>query len=146
MAARLAFVPTLVLYPFRFRDPPSGKWVRARHMTIRRDEPRKTDCSDVSNGKRLTPVHPGDVLLKDFIEPMGVSRYRVAKNIHVAQRRIDLICRGDAAVSAEMALRLGRLFGTTPEFWINLQAQYDLEVAARAARKQIAKAVVPLAT
>lgn len=113
-------------------------------MIIRRDELRRTDFSDVSSGKRLSPVHPGHVLLKDFIEPMGVSRYRVAKNINVPQRRIDLMCRGDAAVSAEMALRLGRLFGTTPEFWINLQAQYDLEVAERAAGKEIARAVVPL--
>ena len=87
-------------------------------MAIRRKELRKTDFSDISSGKRLAPVHPGDVLLKDFIEPLGISRYRVAKNINVAQRRIDLICRGDAAVSADMALRLGRLFGTTPEFWI----------------------------
>jgi addiction module HigA family antidote len=114
-------------------------------MTIRRDELSKIDFSDVSSGKRLAPVHPGNVLLKDFIEPMGISRYRVAKNIQVPQRRIDLICRGDAAVSAEMALRLGCLFGTTPEFWINLQAQYDLEVAARVAGKAIARAVVPLA-
>ena len=114
-------------------------------MTIRRDELGKIDFSEVSSGKRLAPVHPGNVLLKDFIEPMGVSRYRVAKNIHVPQRRIDLICRGEAAVSADMALRLGRLFGTTPEFWINLQAQYDLEVAARVAGKAIARAVVPLA-
>jgi addiction module HigA family antidote len=114
-------------------------------MTIRRDELGKIDFSDVSSGKRLAPVHPGSVLRKDFIEPMGISRYRVAKNIHVPQRRIDLICRGEAAVSADMALRLGRLFGTTPEFWINLQAQYDLEVAARAAGKAIARAVVPLA-
>jgi len=66
-------------------------------------------------------VHPGAVLLKDFIEPMGISRYRVAKNTQVPQRRIDLICCGEAAVSADMALRLGHLFGTTPEFWINLQ-------------------------
>ena len=114
-------------------------------MIIRHDEIRKTDFSDVSSGKRLAPVHPGHVLLSDFIEPMGISRYRVAKNINVPQRRIDLICRGEAAVSAEMALRLGRLFGTTPEFWINLQAQYDLEVAERAAGKAIARAVVPLA-
>ena len=113
-------------------------------MTIRRDELSKIDFSDVSSGRRLAPVHPGNVLLKDFIEPMGISRYRVAKNIHVPQRRIDLICRGEAAVSADMALRLGRLFGTTPEFWINLQAQYDLEVAARIAGKAIARAVVPL--
>lgn len=114
-------------------------------MTIGRDELRKIDFSDVASGKRLAPVHPGRVLLEDFIEPMGISRYRVAKNIRVPQRRIDLICRGDAAVSADMALRLGRLFGTTPEFWINLQAQYDLEVAARASGKAIAKEVVPLA-
>ena len=114
-------------------------------MTIRRDELRKTDFSDVSSGKRLAPVHPGAVLLKDFIEPLGISRYRVAKNINVSQRRIDLICRGEAAVWAEIALRFGRLFGTTPEFWVNLQAQYDLEVAERAAGKVIARAVVPLA-
>lgn len=114
-------------------------------MTIRRDELKTINFSDVSSGKRLAPVHPGSVLLKDFIEPMGISRYRVAKNIHVPQRRIDLICRGRAAVSADMALRLGRLFGTTPEFWISLQAQYDLEVTARAVGKEIAKAVVPLA-
>ena len=114
-------------------------------MTIRRDALMKTDFSDISTGKRLAPVHPGAVLLNDFIEPMGISRYRVAKNINVPQRRIDLICRGEAAVSAEMALRLGRLFGTTPEFWVNLQAQYDLEVAQRAAGKEIARAVVPLA-
>ena len=114
-------------------------------MSIRRDELRKMDFSDVSSGRRLAPVHPGEVLLKDFIEPMGISRYRVAKNMSVPQRRIDLICRGEAAVSAEMALCLGRLFGTTPEFWVNLQAQYDLEVAERAAGKEIARAVVPLA-
>ena len=84
-------------------------------------------------------MHPGDVLLKDFIEPLGISRYRVAKNINVPQRRIDLICRGEAAVSADMALRLGRLFGTTPEFWINLQAQYDLEVAECAAGKAMGR-------
>ena len=114
-------------------------------MAIRRNDLRTTDFSDVSSGKRLAPVHPGDVLLKDFIEPMGISRYRVAKNTQVPQRRIDLICRGEAAVSADMALRLGHLFGTTPEFWINLQAQYDLEVAERAAGREIAKAVVPLA-
>ena len=69
----------------------------------------------------------------------------VAKNTNVPHRRIDLICRGEAALSADMALRLGRLFGTTPEFWMNLQVQYDLEVAERAAGNEIARAVVPLA-
>jgi hypothetical protein len=70
-------------------------------MTIRRDELRKIDFSDVSSGKRLAPVHPGNALLNDFIEPIAISRYRVAKNIHVPQCRIDLICRGEAAVSAD---------------------------------------------
>ena len=65
-------------------------------MAIRRDDLRKMDFSDISSGGRLAPVHPGDVLLKDFIEPLGISRYRVAKNINVPQRRIDLICRGEA--------------------------------------------------
>ena len=114
-------------------------------MAIRREELSRTDFSDVAGGKRLAPVHPGHVLLRDFVQPMGITRYRVAKNIRVPQRRIDLICRGEAAVSADMALRLGRLFGTTPQFWINLQAQYDLEVAERASGKEIAKAVIPLA-
>ena len=114
-------------------------------MAIKRSELRTIDFSDVATGKRLAPVHPGHVLLHDFIEPMEITRYRVAKNIGVPQRRIDLICRGEAAVSAEMALRLAQLFGTTAELWVNLQAQYDLEVAARANGNEIARTVVPLA-
>lgn len=114
-------------------------------MTIRRDQLRRVDYSDVSTDRRLTPVHPGDVLLKDFIEALGIPRYRVAKNIGVAQRRVDLICSGEASVPAEMALRLGSLFGTTPEFRLDLPVQYDLAVAERAVGKQIAETVVPLA-
>ena len=114
-------------------------------MAIGRGELGKIDFSDVSTGKRLGSVHPGDILLRDFIEPMGLTRYRVAKNIGVPQRRIDLICRAESGVSADMALRLARLFATTAEFWVNLQAQYDLEAAARANGKAIEKTVVPLA-
>lgn len=113
-------------------------------MAIRRDALGDIDFSDVSTGRRVAPVHPGSVLLKDFIEPMGVSRYRVAKNIGVPQRRVDLICRGESAVTADLALRLAALFGTSAEFWVNLQAQYDLEQARVAAGRQIAEAVVPL--
>ena len=83
------------------------------HMTIRRDQLGGADFSDISTGRRLPSVHPGDILLKDFIEPMGISRYRVAKNIDVPQRRIDLICRGESAVTADIALRLARLLGTS---------------------------------
>ena len=79
------------------------------------------------------------------MEDSNLSSNPTIHDVSDPQRRIDLICRGEAAVSADMALRLGRLFGTTPEFWINLQAQYDLEVAERAAGKAIARAVVPLA-
>ena len=112
-------------------------------MIIRRDELSKIDFSDVSSGKRLAPVHPGNVLLKDFIEPMGISRYRVAKNIHVPQRRIDLICRGEAAVSADMALRLSEAFGLDAEMWLRLQLQRDLWVASRKKRKKIQRLAVP---
>ena len=114
-------------------------------MTIRRESLHSQDYSSVSTGRRLAPVHPGDVLLKDFIEPMGLSRYRVAKSIYVPQRRIDLICRGQSAVTADIALRLARLFGTTGVFWVNLQAQYDLELAERVDGKTIQKTIVPLA-
>ncbi len=113
-------------------------------MAIRRETITGTDFSDVSTGRRLAPVHPGDILLKEFIEPMGISRYRVAKNIGVPQRRVDLICRCESAVTADIALRLAQLFGTSAEFWVNLQAQYDLEQARAAAGRQIADVVVPL--
>ena len=114
-------------------------------MGIRREALKSQDFSDVSSGRRLASVHPGEVLFKDFIEPMGVTRYRVAKNIDVPQRRIDLICRGESAVTADIALRLARLFGMSGEFWINLQAQYDLEQAERTVGDRIRLAVVPLA-
>ena len=114
-------------------------------MSIRRETLHKLDYSDVSTGRRLPSVHPGEVLLKDFIGPMGVTRYRVSKNMGVPQRRIDLICRGESAVTADIALRLAQLLGTSAEFWMGLQAQYDLEQAARAAGAQIKHDVVPLA-
>ncbi len=113
-------------------------------MSIKREELSRTDFRDVSTGRRLKPVHPGEVLLKDFIEPMGLTRYRVAKAIHVPQRRIDEICSGHRAMSADTALRLGRLFGVDAQVWMNLQGQYDLEVAARALSKRLDSEVTPL--
>jgi len=114
-------------------------------MSIRREQMGKHGFGVVSAGGRLRPVHPGEVLLKDFVEPMRITRYRVARNIGVPQRRIDLICRGESAVTADIALRLARLFGTSATFWMNLQAQYDLEQAERAAGARIRATVVPLA-
>lgn len=122
-------------------------WITTEELnvSIRRETLHKLDYSDVSTGRRLPSVHPGEVLLKDFIGPMGVTRYRVSKNMGVPQRRIDLICRGESAVTADIALRLAQLLGTSAEFWMGLQAQYDLEQAARAAGAQIKHDVVPLA-
>jgi addiction module HigA family antidote len=114
-------------------------------MAIDRKAVAGMDFSALSTGRKLKPVHPGEVLLKDFIEPMGLTRYKVAKSINVPQRRIDEICAGQRAVSADTALRLGRLFGLDPQVWMNLQAQYDLEIAERDLRKRLAAEVTPLA-
>lgn len=86
--------------------------------------------------KRLAPVHPGDILRHDFMEPLALSAYRLAKEIGVSVPTVNEIVRRRRAVTAEMALRLGRYFGTSAELWQNLQAQYDLEVA----RTKIGKA------
>jgi addiction module HigA family antidote len=77
--------------------------------------------------KRMPPLHPGEVLAEEFMEPLGLSQYRVAKEISVSPRRINEIVHGDRSVTADTALRLAQLFGTTAEFWLNLQAYYDLE-------------------
>jgi addiction module HigA family antidote len=78
--------------------------------------------------KALEPIHPGEVLLEEFLEPLGLSQYRLAKGISVPPRRINEIVHGKRAVTADTALRLARFFGTTEAFWLNLQGHYDLEV------------------
>lgn len=79
--------------------------------------------------KKMTPVHPGEVLAEEFMNPMEISQYRLAKDISVAPRRINEIVHGKRAVSADTALRLGRYFGISPQFWLNLQSHYDLAMA-----------------
>jgi len=74
------------------------------------------------------PVHPGEILEKEFLEPLELSQYRLAKETNVPPRRINEIVHGTRAISADTALRLARYFGTTDEFWLNLQMHYDLEV------------------
>ncbi|MCX7960531.1 MAG: HigA family addiction module antitoxin [Burkholderiales bacterium] len=113
-------------------------------MAIKREALGGANLSEVATGRRLPPVHPGEVLLKEFIEPLGLTRYKVAKAIGVPQRRIDEICAGVRAVSADTALRLGRFFGMEPQFWMNLQARYDLEVAERGFGRRIEREVRPL--
>jgi addiction module HigA family antidote len=78
--------------------------------------------------RKLTPIHPGQVLLADFLEPNNLSQYRLAHSISVPPRRINEIVHGKRAVTADTALRLARFFGTSEQFWLNLQARHDLEI------------------
>jgi len=78
--------------------------------------------------EKLTPIHPGEILREEFLEPMGISQYRLAKNISVPPRRINEIVHGKRSITADTALRLGRFFGMSAQFWLNLQTRYDLEV------------------
>ncbi len=76
----------------------------------------------------IPPIHPGEILKEEFLEPLGLSQYRVAVDISVPPRRINEIVHGKRSISADTALRLGRYFGTTDRFWLNLQTHYDLEL------------------
>lgn len=75
------------------------------------------------------PIQPGEILLKEFLEPLGISQYRLAKDIGVTPRRINEIVHGRRAITADTALRLGRFFNMEAQFWLNLQSHYDMEVA-----------------
>jgi addiction module HigA family antidote len=79
--------------------------------------------------KKLKPIHPGEFLLKEFLEPMGISQNKLAREIKVDPRRINEICLNKRAVSADTALRLGLYFGTSPELWLNFQKGYELDCA-----------------
>ena len=76
----------------------------------------------------MAPVHPGEILLTEFLEPLGVSQYQLAKAVDVPARRINEIVHGQRRISADTALRLSRYFGTSERFWLNLQARYDIEI------------------
>ena len=80
------------------------------------------------NAQKLPPIHPGEILLEEYLKPMEISQYRLAKEISVSARRINEIVHGKRAISADTALRLARFFGTTELFWVNLQTRYDMEV------------------
>ena len=77
--------------------------------------------------KKMAPVHPGEILMEEFLKPMSISQYRLAKDMCVPPRRINEIVHGQRAVSVDTALRLGRFFSVSPQFWLNLQTRYDLE-------------------
>ena len=116
-------------------------------MTIKRKDidSRRVDFSDIITGRRLPPTHPGEILRGEFLEPMGLSVYELARAINVPRSRANDVVRGRRAVSTDTALRLSRYFETSPEFWINLQTRYDLDVAERTVRKKIEAEISPYA-
>jgi addiction module HigA family antidote len=92
---------------------------------------------------KMKPVHPGEVLVEEFLEPMGISQYRLAKEIHVPARRVNEIALGRRGISADTALRFARFFGTSPEVWQNLQSQYEMDVAKNRLWKRIQATIKP---
>jgi addiction module HigA family antidote len=94
---------------------------------------------------KLAPLHPGEVLREEFLVPLGLSAYALAKAVHVPRTRIERLVREETPVTADTALRLGRYFGTTARFWLNLQAAHDLEVASAERQAELAR-IVPRET
>ena len=89
------------------------------------------------------PLHPGEILLEEFLRPMGILQYRLAKDMSVPQRRISEIVQGKRSITADTALRLGRFFGMEAQFWLNLQSRHDLLRAEAALEKRLDKEVTP---
>ena len=114
-------------------------------MSIKREdlEAGRVSFADVTSGRRLAPVHPGEILRDDFLEPMKISVYTLAKVIKVPRSRVNDI--GRRGITTDTALRLAHYFGTSPEFWVNLQAHYNLEIAGRTLRRKIEREVAPRA-
>jgi addiction module HigA family antidote len=95
---------------------------------------------------KLSPVHPGEILLEEFLKPLGVSQYRLAKDIRVPARRINEIVHADRSITADTALRLARYFGTSEGFWMSLQGRFDLELQKDKLGNRIKREVPTLAT
>ncbi len=95
--------------------------------------------------KTMPPVHPGETLREDFLTPLGMTLHRLAMELNVPATRVNDIVRGKRAITADTALRLARYFGTTPQFWMNLQTNYDLELAQDARGSEIAGRIRPRA-
>ena len=118
-------------------------------MTIRREDVDAglIDLSDVIDHRRprMKPLHPGSILRNEYLDPLGITAYRLAKDLGVPQNRILGILAGRRAITADTALRLARYFGTDAQSWINLQTFFDLETARRADAKRIEREVKPRA-
>ena len=96
--------------------------------------------------KKIKPIHPGEILLEEFLTPMGISQYRLAKDINVPPRRINEIVLGKRTITADTALRLSRYFGLSERFWLNLQMRYNLEIEKDRLKNRLEKEVVKLAS
>ena len=94
--------------------------------------------------KKLHPIHPGEVLLEEFLKPLGLTQYQLAKGMKVYPRKINEIVHGKRSITADTALRLSRYLGTTAELWLNLQTLYDLETTRDAIEEQVLREVIPL--
>jgi addiction module HigA family antidote len=97
----------------------------------------------MSENEKMAPVHPGEILLEEYLKPMGLSQHRLALCLGVDPRRINEIVQGKRAITADTALRLARFFGSSPQMWLNMQAWYDLEVAQDALGSRIEREVRP---
>ena len=91
--------------------------------------------------KKFPPVHPGIILLEEFLKPMELTQARVARDLKLSPRVVNTIVRGGRSINAEIALRLSRYFGNTPQFWLSLQADYDIDVTRKAMGKRILREV-----
>jgi addiction module HigA family antidote len=91
--------------------------------------------------QKISPVHPGIVLLEDYLKPLGISRNEIARAMRVPVNRISEICKGTRSITADTAIRLSKAIGTTPEFWMNLQVRYDLDMAQNKSEAKIAQEV-----
>jgi len=97
----------------------------------------------MSRSKKLPPIHPGEILLEEFLKPLGMSMNKLADELHVPANRITQIVEGDRSITGETALRLARYFGTSPEFWLGMQKDYDLQVARDQFEAEVERQVHP---
>lgn len=97
-------------------------------MITKREDIYKVDLSHISDGN-LPPMHPGEMLREEYMEPLEINTYQLAKALNVPYRRIELICKEKSGISADTAIRLAKYFGTTPQFWMRLQDDYEIGIA-----------------
>ncbi len=94
--------------------------------------------------EKMSPVHPGEILLEDFLKPMGITPYRLAQELNVPKTRISAILKARRSITADTALRLARFFGTTAKLWLNLQVSYDLDIEQDRLGRKIEEEVKPM--